>query len=531
MASNITLLKSFVDGQGAGAGTYTAYDADLDADMAAIESAFNTLAAEFRAFGGQNAALVLDLAQTATIQVGFIGALSFVNTFAGGNTQLSITKGEAMTGQGRVTVSTNPTVLTGSGSSGTRYVALRTTGVLTLETITSQGALDLYSVNWNGASFDTVTLARLPTVGVNNIIVDADDFQAARIQENFGQGTNAVLGALTYDQISKRLDDIVRVMGARLTSSIGAGQTLKAMAFGGSAATAGLMLSDGSTYDPTTGLFRQAANVLGVTVQGTEAIRFAQAAASQPQGQWRAGTSLTEPVWSFVGDTNTGMGYVASDEFRALAGGISVQEWRTVGGLPKALFPLGAVGNPTLSFIGDENTGLYSPGADRIGFASNGVLGMELTALQQRISATQGCCSATQSGTQNLANNTITNLLFDTEQYDVGAYHSTVTNTDRFTVPTGFDGLHSVSGYVTFDESTAGGFAGVGQRGVQITVNGTVVSETLVDAITLGVMDTKLPVAIDVKLVAGDIVRLTGFENAGAAMDVTTSRLTLHHKE
>lgn len=531
MVANITLLKSFIDGQGAGAGTYTAYAADFDANFATLETSFNALAAEFRAFGGQNAALVLDLTQTQTLQVGFIGALSFVNTFQAGNTQMSITRGEAMTSTGRLAV-TGTTVLTGSGSSGTRYVALRSTGVLTLETVASQGALDLYSVNWNGASFDTNTLVRLPGGTATNVIVDADDFQRMRVQEAFGQTTNAVIPGTTYDQIGGRLDDIVRIMGARLTSSVSGGPTLKAMAFGGSVATAGFMTSDGSTYDPTSGFFRAAANVPAVTVQGTELLRWSQSVASQPQELMRAGTVLTSPPWSWNGDLDSGFGYVASDQWRAIAGGVSVLEFRTTGGNPKALAPLGAVGNPTWSFQGDENTGVYSPGADQWAVATNGVQALLVNANQQRVSATQGRCSASQSGTQNLANNTITNVAFNAEDFDVGSYHDNVTNNDRFTVPTGFNGLHSTGGYITFNEASAAvpGVANVGQRTVQVTVNGTVVAEVVVDATLAG--DTKIPIpAALVNVVATDIIRFTAAQNCGGTMNITASRGWVLHED
>lgn len=533
MTADVSLLRSFVDGQGAGAGTYVTYDADLDFNFTAIQAAINGLNAEFRAFSGQNSALIYDLTQTASIQTGFVGAGSFTTSFISGNTTLRVTKGEALTASGRIAATAANTDLVGSGSSGTRYATLMTTGVITLQSSASQGALDLYSVNWNGASFDTATLTRLPGTGANNLIVDADDFQAARIQENYNQSGSAVLPSFTYDQISKRIDDIVRVMGARLTSSVTTGTppTLRAMALGGSVGTAGLMTSDGTTYDTTTGLYRQAANSLGVTVQGVEAIRFV-GGSSQPQGLWRAGTALGTPPSAYAGDIDNGFGYISADYHRAIAGGVSCMEWRTVGGVPKTLVPLGVVGNPSLSYVGDENTGTYSPGADQHAVATAGVQAQLWNANQQRTSATQFRCSVNQSGTQSLNNNTYTALLFNAEDFDVAAMHDTGTNTDRITIPTGGGGLYSVGGYVTFNESSAGGggVANVGQRGVQVTVNGTVVEELLVNAALAG--DTKLPVpACLVNVVATDIVRVTGFQNCGGTMNTTASRAWALHED
>jgi hypothetical protein len=339
VTSDVSLLRSFVDGQGAGAGTYVTYATDLDSNFNAIQGAINSLNAEFKAFGGQNSQLIYDLTRTASLQTGFIGALSFVSSFQGGNTILRVGAGEALTSSGRIAVAIT-TDLTGSGSSGTRYAALSTSGVVTLQTSASTGALDLYSANWNGSSFDTATLARLPGTGTNNLIVDADDFQAARVQESYGQNGFAVLPSYTYDQITKRINDIVRVMGAQLTSSVSGASApvLRAMALGGSVGTAGLMLSDGSSYDTSTGFFRQAANSLGITVQGVEAARFV-GGGSEPQQLQRAGTTLATPPFAFVGDGNTGFGWVSADRHRAVVGGVSAMEWNLNSGVADVNVP------------------------------------------------------------------------------------------------------------------------------------------------------------------------------------------------
>lgn len=339
MTSNISLLKSFVDGQGAGAGTYVSYPADLDANFTALESAFNSLNTEFKAFGGANSALIYDLTRTATITNGFIGAQSFTTSFISANTVLRVTGGEAMTGQGRIAATSSTNDLTGSGSSGTRYAALTATGAMTLETSASQQALDLYSVNWNGTSFDTNTLTRLPGTGANNIIVDADDFQAARIQENINQGTAAVLGAFTYDTIAARIHDIVRVLAGKTTSSQSGQATLKPIAINGTVSLPALILTDGaSTFDTTTGLYRVGANSLGISVQGVQAVRF-EGGSSEPQALLRAGTALGTPPLTYSGDGNTGFGWVSADRHRAIAGGLSAMEWSATGGVADVAFP------------------------------------------------------------------------------------------------------------------------------------------------------------------------------------------------
>ncbi len=281
MANNLSLLQSFVDGEGAGAQTFVTYPENLDSNFASIETTFNVLNAEFKAFGGQDAALVNDLTLTVALTTGFVGVESFASvTFQTGDTQITIPIGTAITGSGRIRT-TGSFQFTGSGASGTRWFALSATGVITQETAASQGILDLYSITWGGATFTTATLARLPTTSVDDIIVEADDFQAARIQENFGQGSNSTLPAFTYDTITARLDDVVRIMGADLVSSQAVANSggnaqaaLNPMAFGGAVGTPGFILSDGTTYDTTTGFYRISADVIGVATSGIEALRF-----------------------------------------------------------------------------------------------------------------------------------------------------------------------------------------------------------------------------------------------------------------
>lgn len=61
---------------------------------------------------------------------------------------------------------------------------------------------------------------------------------------------------------------------------------------------------------------------------------------------------------------------------------------------------------------------------------------------------------------QTLSNNTITALTWDDETYDTQAMHSTVSNTNRLTVPSGWDGLWHVEMNLEF-EANATGFRGI----------------------------------------------------------------------
>ncbi|MEE9129301.1 MAG: hypothetical protein V3T84_04735, partial [Phycisphaerales bacterium] len=123
--------------------------------------------------------------------------------FISGDTQWQIPAGIALTASGRVQ-STVQFTLTGGGGAGARFAALQLNGTITLETVAAQGVMDLYSVNWNGATFDTGTLLRLET-----IIPGGEDL---RDQQTV---VGVVLGAIPpqeHDRIANRLENIERVL-------------------------------------------------------------------------------------------------------------------------------------------------------------------------------------------------------------------------------------------------------------------------------------------------------------------------------
>lgn len=487
MASDITLLKSFVDGQGAGAGTYINYAADLDSNFSTIEAQFNALNQAFNAFGGANASLILDLVLSSSpaLTAGFVGADSFQPlTFLSADTQVQIPVGVAYGTTGSRVKSTAVFTLTGSGASGNRFAALRADGTITLETTTGQGVLDLWQFNWTGSAFGTFSAGiapiRLPTGGSQGIIVDGDDFQGSKVQENISQSTSAVIPTYTYDKIKSRIDDIVRILagvgtgGSASSSQAGGGgvpvgPTLKPASIGGSATNPGLIVGNPSQgYDIDTGIYGHGTSkIVGVVADGASVAEFLITGGNRT-AQFVASTALANPGIAFLGDPNSGFGWEAADTVRIITAGVAAQQWNPQG---------------------------------------------------QRNSATQGRASATKA-TLSLTNNTVTAIGLDTEQFDQGAIHDTVTNNDRMTIPTGFGGVYTISGYVEYLESSAGGggTANTGQRGTEITVNGTTIVGTRTNAAGAG--DTRQIVNATVVLAATDIVRVTGFQNCGGTMNV-----------
>jgi hypothetical protein len=62
----------------------------------------------------------------------------------------------------------------------------------------------------------------------------------------------------------------------------------------------------------------------------------------------------------------------------------------------------------------------------------------------------------TASGAQSISNTTATALTFNTEVYDPSNGHSTVTNTSRYTIPTGYDGIWQFNATVGFASNATG---------------------------------------------------------------------------
>jgi hypothetical protein len=81
-----------------------------------------------------------------------------------------------------------------------------------------------------------------------------------------------------------------------------------------------------------------------------------------------AGTAAA-PAITFTGDTNTGIYSPGADTIAFAEGGT---EALRINSSAQVEFTAGSASTPSVTFTGDTNTGIYSPGADRIGFAEGG---------------------------------------------------------------------------------------------------------------------------------------------------------------
>lgn len=182
---------------------------------------------------------------------------------------------------------------------------------------------------------------------------------------------------------------------------------------------------------------------------------------------------------------------------------------------------VGADVTNTLTTKGDL-LGRTSSAASRLGVGSNGTVltadSAEATGLKWATPAAPtfvGCLAATRAS-QTVSNNTFTAVNLATEIYDTDNFHSTSTNTSRFTIPTGKGG-----NYLFF--ATGGVDAFTGGLGVRFAKNGTNFSTAYFNfsnpssGLSVGSVTSIL------NLAAGDYVQLVLIQNSGSDKGVAIS--------
>jgi hypothetical protein len=141
-----------------------------------------------------------------------------------------------------------------------------------------------------------------------------------------------------------------------------------------------------STFgDLNTGIYFPAADQIGFAVNGALRLTVASAVITGEVPFRGQTASATVPTFSFVGDTNTGMykPSASQDNLGFSTGGVARLEiWDgdstgSSNGIRTFLSIRGIAGSvtvPSFTFTGDDNTGMYSPGADVLGFVAGGTM-------------------------------------------------------------------------------------------------------------------------------------------------------------
>ena len=144
----------------------------------------------------------------------------------------------------------------------------------------------------------------------------------------------------------------------------------------GTAAAPGLAF----TSDLNTGLLRVGADQLAITTGGTSRLAVSTTAVSSTLAVDVPLGAVATPSLTFTGDLNTGVFSPGADQVAITTGGtqrLNADTAAITSTLP-VVHPLGAVGTPSITFTGDLNTGIWSPAADTIAFSEGGAEAMRI---------------------------------------------------------------------------------------------------------------------------------------------------------
>ena len=119
-----------------------------------------------------------------------------------------------------------------------------------------------------------------------------------------------------------------------------------------------------------------------------------------------------------------------------------------------------------------------------------------------------------KSADQSISNATFVAITWNTEEYDTDAFHSTSTNNERITIPTGKGGYYLIAGAIRFTAN------GTGNRGVELTVNGTAINYAFFQPSATSANSPVFPMSYIVKLNAGDYIELFVYQNSGISINV-----------
>lgn len=120
------------------------------------------------------------------------------------------------------------------------------------------------------------------------------------------------------------------------------------------------------------------------------------------------------------------------------------------------------------------------------------------------------------STTQSIANTTTTALTWDTEDFDTVGGHSTVTNTSRYTVQTGYAGKYRLNATVFYAGNATG------DREMFFFKNGSAIAGSQGNNIPGAATAVSASSTCLVQLAVGDFVEAFTFQNSGGALSTAT---------
>ena len=134
--------------------------------------------------------------------------------------------------------------------------------------------------------------------------------------------------------------------------------------------------------DPNCGLYRVSADTIGFTTNGVLRSSINTTDITNTLPIYEADGAVGTPSYTFSNDTNTGMYRIATDNIGFACGGALTLQLTTgdINCTQRVNLTDGAVATPSLTFVADNNTGLYRIGADNVGVSCGGVLSLDVNA-------------------------------------------------------------------------------------------------------------------------------------------------------
>jgi len=114
---------------------------------------------------------------------------------------------------------------------------------------------------------------------------------------------------------------------------------------------------------------------------------------------------------------------------------------------------------------------------------------------------------------QSISNSTFTAVTWDSEYYDTNTFHSTSSNTSRFTIPAGKAGYYAIIGRLDYAANATG------NRRIAVYKNGVLIQGSVFVA-PAGGFEISNAIQTILSLAVSDYVEIYAWQNSGGALDL-----------
>lgn len=270
---------------------------------------------------------------------------------------------------------------------------------------------------------------------------------------------------------------------------------------------------NGSTSGTTTVKPAATAGTTTITLPAGTTNFSATGGTSQVVKQTTAGGAFTvaQLAASDLSNGTTGTGVVVLDSGPTFSGDVNVAA-------TKKVF-LDGGGDTYLVESSANNVSLQVGGAERLAVSTTLV-----TPTLPVTNAAQFRCSAYHNTTESISSATWTSASLNSEDYDVGTMHDTVTNNSRITVPTNGGGLYLITASVSFAANATG------IRSTRIRKNGSTLLLQGTSSTIGGSITPLIPLSTVASLNATDYIEVQAYQDSGGALNIGSSSNELSNR-